>query len=170
MTRLHAFVATAIALLAALAGAPAAQSAGAQHVHIPEEWDATEPFAAGDGPCVAWAGSFHEVRHGGYDLVLAPGGQVEGEVHVSGAVDGYVELVPDDPSLPTYTGSYREKLNAVAVGVDQYGEDLLRVAHYALATKLTGSDGSTMWLRLSGHTTMDAGGRVVVSRDEYGCR
>jgi hypothetical protein len=158
-------------LLAALLSAvPAAQAAGAQHLSLPEEWDSVEHFDAGGGLCVDWPGSFHEVRHGTYDLTLPPGGQVVGEIHLNGAVDGYVELVPDDPALPTYTGSYREKITGVFVGVDEDGQDLLRVGHYALAVKLSGSDGSTVWLRLSGHVTLDASGRAVVARDNYSCR
>jgi hypothetical protein len=170
MNRIGRLAAAAALAVATLTVASPALAAGAQRVSLPEEWDAVEHFDAGEGPCVDWPGSFHEVRHGTYDLTLPPGGQVFGEVHLNGAVDGYVELVPDDPALPTYTGTYREKVTGVFVGVDEGGEDLLRVGHYALAVKLSGSDGSTLWLRLSGHITLDASGRAVVARDNYSCR
>jgi hypothetical protein len=39
----------------------------------------TNTFAPGEGPCVSWPGTFHEVRSGGYRLVTPPGGQIEGE-------------------------------------------------------------------------------------------
>ncbi|RYP88908.1 hypothetical protein EKO23_00245 [Nocardioides guangzhouensis] len=160
-------LAGATALLLAAPGIAAA--AGAQHELYPEQYDATEHFDAGDGPCVPWAGSFHEVREGGYRLVAGPGGQVPGEVHVNGAIDGLVELTPDDPSLPTYRGTYREKVNAVATGFTEDGDDILRVGQYRLRTTLRGSDGSTILLTLAGKTTLNANGRVVVERDDLTC-
>ena len=100
-----------LALVAfAAPGATPAHAAGAEHVIEPEDYDEVEHFDAGEGFCVDWAGSFHEVRHGAYRLLTAPGGQVTGETHVNGVIAGLVELVPDDPGLPTYTGSYREKV------------------------------------------------------------
>ncbi len=46
-----------------------ASAGGAEHSFLIEDYDAYEHFAAGDGPCVSWAGTFHEVRSGGYRLV-----------------------------------------------------------------------------------------------------
>ena len=155
---------------ALLLGAPGtAAAAGAQHEFYPEHYDATEHFDAGDGPCVPWAGDFHEVREGGYRLVAAPGGQVSGEVHINGAIDGLVELVPDDATLPSYRGTYREKVDAVATGFTEDGDDILRVGQYRLRTSLQGTDGSTITLTLAGKTTINANGRVVVERDELTC-
>ena len=153
----------------ATAVAPAAQAAGAQHVTMAEEFDGSEHFAAGEQSCVAWAGTFHEVRHGGYDIVVAPGGRVPGESHVNGAVDGYVELVPDDPANPTYAGTYREKVNGIFLGTDDEGDDVLRIGQFRLVTLLHGSDGSTLRLSTSGKVTMDATGRIVVDRYTLGC-
>jgi hypothetical protein len=163
--------AAAVAAVAALVGAPASASttAGAEHHYVPEEYDAAEPFAAGEGPCVPWAGTFHEVRHGGYRLVVAAGGQQPGEVHVNGLVDGLVELVPDDTTLPTYTGTYREKVDGVLIGVTPDGADVERVSQFRLRSTLHGSDGSTYTLRLSGKLTLDARGRPVVDRRVFSC-
>ena len=39
-------------------------------------------------------------------------------------IAGSVTLTPDDPALPTYSGSYREKVNGVLIGVDEDGNDV----------------------------------------------
>lgn len=163
--RLTTFVSTTLLLAGGLAG-PAA--AGAQHNFYPEDYDAFEHFAAGEGFCVSWAGTFHEVRHGGYRLVAAVGGQQPGEVHVNGAINGHIELVPDDPRLPTYTGDYREKVNGVVTESTDEG-DLERVGQYRLRSTLQGTDGSTLSLRMSGKTTFDAHGVLRVQRDTFTC-
>ena len=168
MRALRSIVAVGVVVAAGLLAAPA-EAGGAQHVTVPEVFDGSEHFAAGEQLCVPWAGTFHEVRHGAYDIVLPPGGRETGEAHVNGAVDGSVELVPDDPAYPTYTGTYREKVTGVLVGTDSDGNDVLRVGHYALVTRLVGSDGSSLRLSLGGHVTIDGGGRVVVSRDRASC-
>ena len=103
------------ALLTSLATSTAT-AAPAEHFTFDESYDGRTRIAAEENSCGPWAATLHEVRSGSYRIVAAPGGQVPGEVHVNGAVDGLVELVPDDPSLPTYTGSYREKANAVITG------------------------------------------------------
>jgi hypothetical protein len=141
-----------------------ASGAGARHEFQPEHYNAAEHFKAGDGFCVSWAGTFHEVRNGGYWVVYPPGGQLDGEFHVNGVVNGLVELIPDNPALPTYSGTYREKTDAVAtVG------DVPRVGQYRLSSTLVGTDGSSYKLALSGKVTVNAQGRVVVSRDTFTC-
>ena len=169
--RTRALASAAVVTLAvSLAGwSGPASAAGAHHVFVPESFDGSEHFAAGDGPCVPWAGTFHEVRSGGYDIVAAPGGQVPGEVHVNGSVDGLVELVPDDPAMATYAGTYREKVNVVATSASDDGDEL-RNGQYRLRTHLVGSDGSSYDLVLTGKTTSTATGRVVVARDTFACR
>lgn len=159
-------LAGALALVCTTVGPASAR--GAVHEFQAEHYDATEPFAAGEGPCVPWAGSFHEVRDGGYRIVRPPGGQLAGEFHVNGLIHGFVELVPEDPSLPTYSGTYREKVNAVATSLTDEG-DVSRVAQYRLRSTLRGTDGSSLDLRLSGKMTVNANGRVVVSRDVFTC-
>jgi hypothetical protein len=157
----------AILLLVGAAAAPAS-AGGAEHDFYPEDYDAYEHFAAGDGFCVTWAGTFHEVRHGGYKLVVAPGGQQPGEMHVNGVVDGSVELIPDDPSLPTYAGDYREELNGVVTEFSDEG-DVERVAQYRLRSTLHGTDGSSLDLRLSGKLTINAKGEVTVDHETFTC-
>ena len=75
-----------------------AHAGGAVHETCPESYDATEHFAAGEGFCVPWAGSFREVRSGSTSWSPPPGGQVPGETHINGAIAGSVTLTPDDPA------------------------------------------------------------------------
>ena len=157
----------AAALLLGAAAAPAASS-GAEHAFFPEDYDAYEHFDAGEGFCVDWAGTFHEVRQGGYRLVAPPGGQTAGELHVNGVIAGVVELIPDDASLPTYEGSYREKVNGVLTEFSDEG-DVERVSQYRLRSTLVGTDGTRLALRLSGKLTINANGRVVVERESFTC-
>jgi len=157
----------AFALVVDAAG-PTSAAGGAEHVFLVEDYDAYEHFAAGDGPCVAWAGTFHEVRSGGYRFVTPPGGQIDREFHVNGVIAGFVELIPDAAGLPTYSGTYREKVNAVLTSFTDEG-DTARVSQYRLRSALRGTDGSTLNLRLSGKFTMNANGVVVVSKDTFTC-
>lgn len=166
MKRLLTLAGTTALALAGLA-APAT-AAPAQHVLLPEQYDGSEHVAADENACGPWAATLHEVREGGYKLVAAPGGQQPGEVHLNGSISGLVELLPDDSGLPSYTGSYREKVNGIFLGTED-GEDVLRVAHYRLRVPLTGSDGSTLTLVLSGKVTVDGHGRTVVARDVQTC-
>jgi hypothetical protein len=166
LTLLTASVLAAGAATATASGAYAAT--GATHGFLPETYDASEPFAAGEGLCVPWAGTFHEVRSGGYRLVFAPGGQQPGEVHVNGAVDGSIELTPDGPGLPTYAGTYREKVNGILTQTTPEG-DLERLGQYRLRTTLVGTDGSTISLVLAGKVTFNARGVATVSRDVFTC-
>lgn len=161
--------ATLIAATALVLGAAGpASAARAEHDFFPEDYDAYQHFAAGEGLCVDWAGRLHEVRHGGYRLVAAPEGQVEGEFHVNGAIEGLIELIPDDPSLPTYAGTYREKVNAVVTDASDDG-DLARVVQVRLRSTLVGTDGSSYQIAVSGKTTYNANGTTVVSRENFSC-
>jgi hypothetical protein len=146
-----------------------AHAGGAIHEIVPEQYDESEHFDAGEGFCVPWAATFREVRNGQYRLLTAPGGREPGEYHVNGVVAGSVTLTPDDPELPTYFGTYREKLSGVITGIDDEGFDVARVAQYRLRSTLRGNDGSTLELRLAGKMTATPDGRVVVSRDTFSC-
>lgn len=157
------------AVLAVSATVAPAYAGGAVHELYPEEWQDTEAFAAGEGPCVDWAGTFHEARTGDYRIVAAPGGQVEDEFHVNGQIDGHVVLVPDDPALPSYEGDYREKVNGVITGFDEEQGDLARVSQYRLRVPLAGSDGSRIVLVMSGKVTENANGTVTVQRERFDC-
>src|SRR5215213_2865579 len=157
-------LAVAGACAAALAGAGAvpASAAPAQH----EVFDAAEHLTAEENYCSPWAATFHEVRSGSYTLVL-PGGRGD-EFHVNGAVNGFVELIPDDATRPTYSGTYREKVNSVVTQVTEDG-DVARIAQYRLRSTLRGTDGSQLILRVYGKTTLNANGEAVVSRDVVSC-
>jgi hypothetical protein len=164
----------ATAVLAAALVAPAlaigvlpAAGAPAQHDVFVEEYDAYEPFTAGENPCVDWAGTFHEVRSGQGKLLSPGGARHPDEVHVNGVVDGFVELIPDDATFPSYSGTYREKLNGL-VTISDETEDL-RIAHYRLSSVLTGTDGSRLTMVLWGKITVNGRGDVVISRDEFTC-
>jgi hypothetical protein len=86
---------------------------------------------------------------------------------VNGVVDGFVELIPDDATLPSYCGTYREKLNGLVTISDE--TDDLRIAQYRLRSVPTGTDGSRLTLSLSGKITVNGRGDVVISRDEFTC-
>jgi hypothetical protein len=163
-----AFTGTATLTHSALAAAGGAKDAGAHVEFYPEDYDEVETFGAGEGFCVPWAGRFREVRTGGYRLVQAPGGREPGELHINGVINGYVELVPTDPTLPTYQGTYREKVNGVVVELGEDGDEE-RVGQYRLSSTLQGSDGSSYQLHLSGKVTFNANGTMTVLREEFTC-
>ena len=148
---------------------PAWAGSGAVHDVSVEEYDASEFVPAEENFCGAWDMTFHEVRSGAYQLVTAPGGREEGEVHVNGSIAGFVELTPSNPTLPSYTGTYREKVNAILIGVDDRGFDVLRSGQYRLRLPLQGTDGSSLLLLLSGKLTVNARWEVTVSRDVVTC-
>lgn len=83
-------------------------------------------------------------------------------------INGRVELIPDAAGLPTYSGTYREKVNAVVTSYTEEG-DTSRVSQYRLRSTLRGTDGSTLSLRLASKFTMNANGVVVVFRDTFTC-
>lgn len=146
--------------------ASAAPDQGASRFFIPEDFDGTEHLASDDNPCGAWSATFHEIRHGGYNVLLPPGGQTSGEAHVNGSVDGWIQLTPDDPSLPTYTGGYREKIDGVLTDPDN---DQFRVMRFQLRDALTGTDGTELVIVLGEKVTVDANGRTIVDRSLASC-
>ena len=155
--------------LLAAAAAPSYASP-AQHLSFQEAYDGSEHWAAADNLCGAWAATFREVRSGSYDLLVAAGGQQPGELHVNGAIDGDVTITPDDPTRPTYYGSYREKVNGIVVGTDPAtGDDVTRVSSFGLRTPMVGTDGSRLVLVLRGKVTMTPAGDVVVERFSASC-
>ena len=80
-------------------------------------------------------------------------------------IDGLIELDPDaDGPLPTFVGTYREKVNGVV-----YGEDGERVVQFRLRTVARADDGSTLKLALSGKVTVNAKGRVASQREVASC-
>jgi hypothetical protein len=101
-------------------------------------------------------------------MLIPPGGQVPGETHITGAIAGLIELTPDDPSLPSYRGTYRETTTAVAIVAAEEG-GVLRVGQYRLRTALRGTDGSTIVLVLSGKVTVNGTGETIVQRDQVTC-
>ncbi|MGH3989501.1 MAG: hypothetical protein ACRDTZ_19665 [Pseudonocardiaceae bacterium] len=157
-----------LAVLPFAAAVPASAAPSTHDVYI-EEYDAYEPLAAGDGePCVPWSGTFHEVRSGEIDLVTVNSGPQAGEVHVNGSVAGLIEYIPDDGSLPSYSGSYREKLNGVLVELS-LEDDQSRIAQFRLRSLLVGTDGSTLRLAMSGKITINRHGDVVIDRFNFTC-
>lgn len=158
---------SALAVLATfplLLAAPVAAEP-AQHAFSPESFDASEHWAASDNPCGSYSATFHEVRTGGFKLVITK----DGVLHANGAVDGHVDITPDDPALPSYSGDYREKAGAVVIGTDAQGNDVTKVSHYRLRVPLVGTDGSTLSLVLAGKVTLNGRGDTVVSRDSLAC-
>lgn len=138
---------------------------GARHEIYIEEFDETYAIDAEENACGPWPARIHEVRSGAYKLVTAPGGRVDGEMHVNGVVHGWVAIDPDRGGpLPTYTGTYREKANGVVLADD--GE---RVSQYRLRTVARATDGGTLVLILKGKLTVNANGRVTSEHDLRSC-
>lgn len=152
-----------------LTSGTAAIAAPAQHDTFVESWQGQEHLSAEENMCGPWAATIHEARSGTYRIVEAPGGRSEGEFHVNGAVEGQIILTPDNPALPTYSGSYLEKVNTIVIGVDDDEGDLARVAHFRLRAPLAGSDGSGLVLTMSGRFTTNALGEVVTERFSFTC-
>lgn len=169
MKRLTSLLAATVpALLLAVPAAGPAHAEPAQHAYLPESYAGSEHLTAEENSC-GWAATFTETREGGFQLLLAPGGQAQDEVHIRGRVEGTVELVPDDPALPTYRGSYVERVNGVLTGVDEAGDDVMRVVHVRLRTPLTGTDGSRLVVTVTGHVTLNAAGEVVRAWYDESC-
>ena len=108
------------------------------------------------------------MRNGEIKLVTINGGPRAGEVHVNGVVAGFVEYIPDDSSLPTCSGTYREKLDAVLLEMS-FEDEVERIAQFRLRSRLAGTDGSTLLLTLSGKVTRNGKGEVVVDRFDITC-
>jgi hypothetical protein len=152
-----------------LATSVAASAAPAIHDAYVEDYNATESFAAGQGePCVPWAGAFHEVRSGEVKLVTISSGPHTGEVRLTGAIDGFIEYIPVDSSLPTYSGSYREKFAAFLYELS-FDDDAERISQFHLRGVLHGTDGSSLTAVMSGKVTINANGAVQVDRFEFTC-
>lgn len=163
-TTLRTQLGTALATTA-LAALALPANAGAQHSVYVEEYDDTWTMAADENSCGPWPATMHEVRSGRYRIVEAPGGQVDGEMHVNGVVDGWFALDPDsDGPLPTYVGTYREKANGIF-----FGDDGERVGQYRLRSVASADDGSTLKLVLKGKLTVNAKGRVTSQREVSSC-
>lgn len=160
--------AVVLAALPIIVGVPAS-AAPATHDVFVEEYEAYEPFAVGDGqPCVPWAGTFHEMRSGEVKLVTVNSGPRAGEVHVNGVIAGFIEYIPDDTALPTYSGTYREKLNGVLLELS-FEDDQSRIAQFRLRSRLAGTDGSSLRLAMSGKLTLNGNGNVVVDWFSFTC-
>ena len=168
MYAIRSLCAAVLAATITFASAGAAD-AGATHETYTESYDGSFAMTAEENPCGAWAATLHEVRSGSIKLVTAPGGREEGEYHVNGVIEGTLELVPDDATLPTYSGRYREKINAVITGFDPDSGDVARVAQYRLRSRLTGDGGQRLTLTLSGKLTVAGTGVLVVNRDALTC-
>lgn len=165
MTRMCAAVTAAAFVVLGISPAQAA----AQHDVYEQAYDDVSHLAAHENPCGDWGASLREERSGSYRIVMPSAGQVADEAHINGVVDGRLALVPDDPTRPAYTGTYREKVTGVLIGVDENGDDEMRVAHYRLRVPLTTPEGGRLVLTMSGKVTLDAEGRMRVSRDTNSC-
>jgi hypothetical protein len=158
----------AISIVSVLAlGVVPATGAPAQHDRFEEESDTTFSFGAGEGPCVEWAGTMREVRSTRYKVLTPGGARHPDELLTNGVVDGFVELVPDDPGFPSYAGTFREKVNG-AVTVTEDGDEL-RIANYRARSVLTGTDGSSVTLVLSGKITVNGRGELVIDEEQFAC-
>jgi hypothetical protein len=160
--------ALAIAVMPLAVAAPASAAAAAHDVYV-QDYDAYEQFAAGGAePCVSWSGTVHEVRSGEIQLVTINSGPQAGEVHLNGVIAGFIELIPDDTSLPTYSGTYREKLTGVLLELS-FDADNERISQFRLRGELVGTDGTTLSMAMSGKVTRNGNGDIVVDRFNFTC-
>lgn len=155
-------------LIASLTMAPAAASASVTRGEFLEEFDGTSSFGAAENPCVDYAGTMHETRSGSYAL-MAPGtGPRSAELKVRGAVDGFLEIAPDDPSDgPSYAGTYSERVVGWLTDPDT---DAFRVVHFRLQGRLAGSDGTSVVLLSTLKLTLRPDGTTVVDRQSVTCQ
>ena len=168
MNRLsRASIAVLTTLGCSLAVASPAAAAGAEHLSFVEDTEEQWVLSADENPCGPWDADIHEIRHSEYRALVAPAGQVEGEIHFNGFVDGSAAIDPDGAAgpLPTYTGTYREKENAIVVSAD----DDLRNAQFRLREVATAPDGSQLLLVLSGKLTVNAQGVVTSEQGVASC-
>jgi hypothetical protein len=133
-----------------------------------EEFDGTSAFGAAEDPCVDYAGTMHETRSGSYALMASGTGPRSAEVKVRGAVDGFLEIAPDDPSEgPSYAGAYSERVVGWLTDPDT---DAFRVVHLRLHGRPAGSDGTSVVLESTLKLTIRPDGNTVVERQSVTCR
>jgi hypothetical protein len=162
------FAAVAIAVIPVAVAVPASAAPAAHDVYV-EDYDAYEQVAAGDAePCVPWAGTVHEVRSGEIQLVTINSGPQAGEVHLNGVIAGFIEFIPDYTSLPTYSGTYREKLTGVLMELS-FDDDQERISQFRLRGDLVGTDGSSLRMAMSGKVTRNGNGDIIVDRFNFTC-
>jgi len=129
-------------------------------------WSGSYDLAAAENPC-GFATTVAETRTGFYRYLWASGGQLDGEGHLNGAIQGTMTLTPDDASLPTYSGSYVEKVNGVFIG---RGEDaLFRTLSYQQRVMLTGSDGSRLTVVFVNKAAVNANLEITFTRQFASC-
>jgi hypothetical protein len=97
------------------------------------------------------------VRSGEIKLVTVTSGPQAGEVHLNGVIAGFIEYIPDDTSLPTYSGTYSEKLNGVLLELT-FDDDQERISQFRLRSQLVGTDGSSLRLAMLGKLTLNGNG------------
>jgi hypothetical protein len=133
-----------------------------------EEFDATTPFAAGENPCVGYAGALHETRSGSYALMAPEKGPRNAELKVRGAVDGFMEITPTNPlDGPSYVGRYSERVVGWLTDPDT---DTLRVGHFRLRGRLAGSDATSVVISSTFKVTLKPDGTAVVERQSTTCQ
>lgn len=160
-------IAIAGTALVATLGATAS-AAPATHLVYLEDYDDVTSFAAGEGPCVPYAGTVHEIRHGAYKLLVNGSDPHANEVKVAGTVEGSLAVSPTVPGDgPTYSGGYREQSTGWLADPDN---DQWRVGQYRLIGRLTGSDGSTLRLYAREKVTVRPDGVNVVERYALSCQ
>jgi len=82
--------------------------------------------------------------------------------HITGTFTGTVTAVPDDPSLPTFTGHF----------TTWFGENSNQKTFngtFTFTVIATGSDGSTLKFHETAHVTVNAQGEVTVEFDRPTC-
>lgn len=106
------------------------------------------PFGPGPNPCTGVSGTLAATSVNG---VLHETINKAGDIWDTGTLTGTFQFVPDDSSLPTYTGH----------GTAWFGDSLNNlnsVNHFTMNLNLTGTDGSTITYHEVGHFSVSASG------------
>lgn len=106
------------------------------------------PFGPGPNPCTGASGTLAATSVNG---VLHETINKAGDIWDTGTLTGTFQFVPDDSSLPTYTGH----------GTTWFGDSLNNlnsVNHFTMNLNLTGTDGSTVTYHEVGHFSVSATG------------
>jgi hypothetical protein len=115
-------------------------------------------------PCLGGEGTITTTENGVFHVTAAgiddqgtpdPGDDVFiPPYHVTGTFTGTVEAVPDDPSLPTFTGHFTQWF-----GENSNAKNF--AATFTFTVILTGSDGSTIKFHETAHFSVSAQGATL---------
>lgn len=118
----------------------------------------TETFAEVN-PCTGAPGTVTVTYNAIFHITTLP----NGTYHVTGTQTGRFRFVPDDPSLPTYTGRF-----TIWFGENSNQKNFTGTFTFSGTGK--GSDGSRLRFSAVAHISVNANGTVTAEFDRFRCR